>query len=96
MVTEYGMSDLGPINVKPQSMFGMWPQLPEEGNGVSETMQTKVDAEIKKIIDTAYTQAQDILRANKSKLDKVAKALLEKETLDADEFEAIVDKKKAS
>ncbi|MDO8498213.1 MAG: ATP-dependent zinc metalloprotease FtsH [bacterium] len=96
MVTEYGMSDLGPVNVKAQNMFGVWPQAMEEGNGVSETMQTKIDAEIKKIIDTAYVQAQGILKSNKLKLDKVAKALLEKETLDADEFEAIVGKKKAS
>ncbi|MFH0937500.1 MAG: ATP-dependent zinc metalloprotease FtsH [Candidatus Daviesbacteria bacterium] len=94
MVTEYGMSDLGPINIKPHSMFGMWPGMPEEGSGVSETMQTKVDSEIKKIVDESYKIAQAILKKEKVKLDKVAKALLEKETLDTDEFESIVGKKK--
>ncbi len=95
MVTEYGMSDLGPINIKPHAVFGLWNRMPEEGAAVSETMQTKIDAEIKKIIDTAHKQAQVILKNNKLKLDKVAKALLEKETLDTDEFEAIVGKKKS-
>ncbi len=93
MVTEYGMSDLGPINIKPRSMFGMWPGIPEEGTGISETMQTKIDSEIKKIIDEAYKVAQNILKKEKVKLDKVAAALLEKETLDTDEFEKIVGKK---
>ncbi len=93
MVTEYGMSALGPINVKPRAMFGMWARM-EEGEGLSEAMQSKVDVEVKKILDSCYAQAQLILRKNKTKLDKVAKALLEKETLDTDEFEKIVGKKK--
>ncbi|MFA5932563.1 MAG: ATP-dependent zinc metalloprotease FtsH [Microgenomates group bacterium] len=93
MVTEYGMSDLGPINIKPRSVFGLWQGVPEEGSGISETMQTKVDSEIKKFIDDAYKVAQAILKKEKSKLDKVAAALLEKETLDTDEFEKIVGKK---
>ncbi|MDO8570349.1 MAG: ATP-dependent zinc metalloprotease FtsH [Candidatus Daviesbacteria bacterium] len=93
MVTEYGMSDLGPVNIKAHSQFGIWPGA-GEGNQISETMQTKIDAEIKKILDSSYKKAQIILKAQKLKLDKVAKALLEKETLDTDEFEKIVGKKK--
>ncbi|MDD2822524.1 MAG: ATP-dependent zinc metalloprotease FtsH [Candidatus Daviesbacteria bacterium] len=93
MVTVYGMSDLGPVNIKPHSVFGLWQASPEEGSGISETMQTKVDAEIKKFIDDEYKVAQVILKKERSKLDKVAKALLEKETLDTDEFEKIVGKK---
>ena len=53
-----------------------------------------IDKEVKKIIDTCYKQAEDLLKKNKTKLDKVAKALLEKETLDTDEFEKLVGKKK--
>ncbi|MBI2334485.1 hypothetical protein HYU96_01670 [Candidatus Daviesbacteria bacterium] len=93
MVTEYGMSDLGPINVKSRPMFGMWP-MGDEG-GASQTMQTGIDKEVKKIIDVCYKDAQKILKAEKTKLDKVAKALLEKETLDTDEFEKLVGKKKS-
>jgi cell division protease FtsH len=95
MVTEYGMSSLGPINIKSRGMIGAWPGSMDEGSGISETMQTKVDSEIRKIIEEAYKQAEDILKKNKEKLDKVAKALLEKETLDGDEFEKLVGKKKS-
>lgn len=92
MVTEYGMSDLGQMTVKPQSMFGLWDA--DGGEKVSENLQSKIDVEIKKIIDDGYKQALSILKANKTKLDKVAKALLEKETLESEEFENIVGKKK--
>ncbi len=95
MVMEYGMSDLGVINIKPQAMFGLWSR-GEEGAQISESLQSKIDTEIKKIIDTAHKQSVEILRKNKTKLDKVAKALLEKETLEADEFEKIVGKKKSA
>lgn len=96
MVTEYGMSDLGPINIKQRAVFGLWQQMPEEGNRISEAMQEKIDLEVKKILDDAYSWAKKILQTNKDKLDKIAKALLEKETLDTDEFEKIVGKKKVS
>jgi cell division protease FtsH len=92
MVMQYGMSDLGPINIKPHSMFGAWKG--EEGEAVSESLQSKIDTEVKKIIDTGYKQAQNLLVKNRKKLDGVAKELLDKETLDTDEFEKIVGKKR--
>ncbi len=94
MVTTYGMSDLGPINIKPQSMFGYRGM--EEGGPISEAMQAKIDVEVKKIMDEGYRQAKQILGKNKVKFDKVAKELLEKETLDTVDFEKIVGKKKSS
>ncbi|MDO8619602.1 MAG: ATP-dependent zinc metalloprotease FtsH [Candidatus Daviesbacteria bacterium] len=94
MVTEYGMSGLGPMNVKSQPMFGLWDR-GDEGGQISQELQSKIDFETKKIIDTAYKQAQEILKKNRTKLDKVAKALLEKETLDTAEFEKLIGKKKS-
>lgn len=91
MVTSYGMSSLGPITITPRSAFGMYR---EEGSAVSEALQSKIDSEISKIIDQAYKQAKELLLKNRTKLDKVAKSLLEKETLDTDEFEKLVGKKK--
>ncbi|MBI2019461.1 ATP-dependent metallopeptidase FtsH/Yme1/Tma family protein [Candidatus Daviesbacteria bacterium] len=93
MVTEYGMSSLGPLSVHSRPMFGIW-RGAGEGTELSPKMHDAVDSEIKKIIDTCFKDAQDILRKQKLKLDKVAKALLEKETLESDEFEDIVGKKK--
>ncbi|MBI2020841.1 ATP-dependent zinc metalloprotease FtsH [Candidatus Daviesbacteria bacterium] len=95
MVTEYGMSELGPINIKPRPMFGLWMREPGDGGTISEAMQSKIDTQVKKIIDACYKQAQIILQKNKLKLDKVAKALLEKETLESEEFESLVGKKKS-
>ena len=93
MVTEYGMSTLGPMTSRPKPMFGFWPRGDGEG-AISEIMQAKIDAEIKKILDSCYKQAKGILGRNKASLDKVAKTLLEKETLDTEEFEKLVGKKK--
>lgn len=94
MVTQYGMSELGNINIKPTSMFGTWRG--EEGEPISESLQSKVDDEVKNIIDKAYKLAKELLIKNRTKLDKVAKALLDKETLDTIEFEKLVGKKKSA
>ena len=85
MVIGYGMSNLGPINyeVEERRMFGETAQ-------ISEQMQAKIDAEVKRIIDEAYKSAQRIIKQNKTKLDRVAEKLLSKETLEGDEFDAIM------
>ncbi len=94
MVTQYGMSALGPINVNSRPMFGMWQGM-EEGTDLSPKLHDAVDTETRKIIETCYKNAQEILKQHKIKLDKVAKELLQKETLESDEFEVIVGKKKS-
>ncbi len=94
MVTQYGMSSLGPISVASRPMFGIWRGM-DEGAEMSSKMHDAVDSEVKKIMETGYKSAQDLLRKNKAKLDAVAKELLEKETLEGDEFEKIVGKKKS-
>lgn len=90
MVVEYGMSDLGPVNLGPQigatEMGRMWFEPPQ----VSPDMASKVDQEIKKIIDTSYKRAQAILKSLKEKLDLVAGELLKKETLEGEEFEKLM------
>lgn len=95
MVTDFGMSELGPINLGPQydaDEFGkaMW----FEPASISPKMQEAVDDQIKKITDSCYKQAIEIIKKERVRLDKVAAALLEKETLDREEFEKIVGKKK--
>ncbi len=92
MVTQYGMSALGPINLNPRPMFGIWKGL-EEGTEMSPELHNTVDREVKKIMELAFKQAQALLKKHKIKLDKVAENLLEKETLESDEFEKIVGKK---
>ncbi len=92
MVTEYGMSSLGPIATSQGKMFGVWSR-GEDGAGISDELHYKVDTEVKKILDEAYKVAENILKKQKPKVEKVVKELLEKETLESEEFEKIVGKK---
>ena len=57
-------------------------------------MLSKIDEEINKIITEAYNNSKNILIKNKTSLKKVADKLIQKESLDQDEFETIVGKKK--
>jgi cell division protease FtsH len=90
MVMEYGMSDeLGTISFgKDQDEVFLGRDLGTNRN-FSEEIAAKIDGEIKKFIDDAYMKAEKLLIENMSKLDGVAKALLEKEKIEADEFEEI-------
>lgn len=92
MVVNFGMSSLGPVDFNPKSDLGgpSW----IEGDQVSPAMKEKIDKEINAIIDKAYKQAESLLKKNRKDLDAVADMLLKKETLDRDEFEKIVEKKK--
>lgn len=93
MVTVYGMSSLGPINLQSQTMN---PWSGDDNTSISQELSAAIDKEVKKIIDEAWKQAKILVKQHKILIDKVAKALLDKETLDADEFEKIVGKKKIS
>lgn len=94
MVVSYGMSPLGPLGLQSRPMFGVWSRGGDDGSHLSPDMHNAVDKEIKKIIDECHKESLILIKKHRSKLEKVAQALLEKETLDGDEFEAIVGKKK--
>ncbi|MEK7526689.1 MAG: AAA family ATPase, partial [Patescibacteria group bacterium] len=96
MVEEYGMSAvMGPVNWGPQSSYGDFGNVNyAESAPISQNMQEKVDAEVKRIVEAAYKVALEVLKKHKGSLKKVADALLDKENLDRDEFETIVGKKK--
>lgn len=94
MVVEWGMSPLGPINLGPDMGMGEFGQMEwYEGAKVSPGMQDKIDNEVKKIIDECYKEALEIVKRKRKTLDKVAEALLKKETIDREEFEKIVGEK---
>jgi cell division protease FtsH len=57
----------------------------------SEETSGKIDEEVKRIIDTAYQKTVDILNEHRDKLDAVAGVLLEKEKIDGEEFEKIMN-----
>ena len=90
MVVEWGMSALGPINFGPQIDINDWGKAYMEPARISDKMQGLVDKEIKKFVTEAFEEAKNVLEKNKNKLEKVAKALMEKESLDQEEFEELV------
>ena len=89
IVTRFGMtSKFGPMlldNTKEGDLF--------QQKYYSDTTGKEVDDEIRGIISTAYTESLDMIKKNYQYLDNVAKALLEKETLVREEFEAIMQGK---
>ena len=92
MVTEFGMSSLGPMTT---GVRGENPWLAREigdPKPLSEHLGAKVDDEVKKIIDTCFDRAKKIIRENKEKLDLVASELMKRETLEGDEFSLLVER----
>ncbi|PIY65628.1 cell division protein FtsH [Candidatus Shapirobacteria bacterium CG_4_10_14_0_8_um_filter_39_15] len=93
MVVDFGMSSLGPINLGPQVEYSdMGRAIWAEPSQISAEMASKVDNEVKRIMGEAYEKAQLVLKKSLKKLDLVAKTLIEKETLEQEEFEALMKK----
>lgn len=90
MVMEFGMSDLGPINFGPQTDVTEWGKSYMEQASISPEMQSRIDVEIKKLIDVGMAKATELLKKNRTKLDLVATELIKKETLEGDDFEALM------
>jgi cell division protease FtsH len=83
MVGRWGMSDaVGPVSVLPRP--GQ-PEYPGMRGTASEGTRQLVDAEVRRLIDECYSVALGTLHDNRGRLDKLAQALLENETLDGDE-----------
>ena len=90
MVTSYGMSGrLGPMTYgEKEELVFLGRELGEQRNYSDETAE-EIDQEIKRIVDEAYVVAKTILTEYRYKLDEIANKLLEQETIDIDEFEAM-------
>lgn len=86
LVTKYGMSDLGPITFgDTEELLFLGREIAHEKN-YSENVASQIDEEVKKIVTRAYEAADKILKQNKKALKKIADVLMEKETLEQEEF----------
>ena len=78
------MSDVvGPVSVLPEPR--QEPTLPMDGHGPSPRTLELVDEEVRRLLDQCYDAAVAVLREHRTRLDRLARTLLERETLDADE-----------
>jgi cell division protease FtsH len=91
MITQYGMSEnLGPLT------FGHDPAQPFVGRDYgmgqeySDVTAQKIDAEIRRVVDEAYEMARAVLNEHREELDKISLLLMEQETIDREEFEALI------
>ena len=92
MVTKYGMSDkLGTMVYSDDTNDGF---MSMSSKSISEATQQKVDAEIKHILDQQYNVARRLIEKNKKKIELMAKALLEFETIDSEQINDIMSGKK--
>lgn len=92
MVTEYGMSDtIGPITLgrKEHEIF-LGRDISQERD-YSEEIASKIDKEVRKIIENAYSRAKDLLTKNKRKLKKIARNLMERETLEGKDLDDLLN-----
>jgi cell division protease FtsH len=91
MVTRYGMSDvLGPmVYAENEGEIFLGRSITKTMNMSEATMQ-KVDVEVRRIIDQQYSVARQLIEDNRDKVEAMAKALLEWETIDADQIEDII------
>ncbi|NNM92305.1 MAG: ATP-dependent metallopeptidase FtsH/Yme1/Tma family protein [Candidatus Eremiobacteraeota bacterium] len=91
MVTQYGMSDLGPIQYgRGAHQVFLGRDFGEERN-YSEEVASKIDSEVRRIVETCYERGRQLLTTNWDKVERMVASLLEHETVEADEVMAIVE-----
>ena len=96
MVTEYGMSDLGPVQFEHRSEEVFLGRDYTKSRNYSDTVALEIDQEVRKIIDVCYKRAKDIIQKNKDLVNLLSETLMSKETLTKEEIEDIVNNYKKS
>ncbi len=94
LVKEYGMSSLGPISFgEKEELVFLGKEISEQRN-YSEEVAAKIDKQVSFFINNAQKTARRILQTRKNLLDKIARTLIEKETIEKEEFEELIKEKK--
>jgi len=90
MVTQYGMSDqLGPQTFgEKEELIFLGREIGEQRN-YSEEVAEAIDHEVRRLVDEAYGRARGIIRSYRAKLDEIAQYLINNETIDAEQFQAM-------
>ncbi len=96
MVTEYGMSDLGPVQLEEKQGNVFLGRDYDKAKNFSDTVALEIDQEVRKIMDSCYKQATKILKENKDLVFKISDVLIEHETITKEEIEELVESGKIS
>ncbi|MDJ0797336.1 MAG: ATP-dependent zinc metalloprotease FtsH2 [Calothrix sp. MO_167.B12] len=90
MVTRFGMSDLGPLSLESQSGEVFLGRDWMSRSDYSEAIASRIDAQVRTIVEECYDNAKQMMRENRSVMDRLVDLLVEKETIDGEEFRQIV------
>ncbi|MBD3561406.1 ATP-dependent zinc metalloprotease FtsH, partial [Planktothrix sp. FACHB-1355] len=90
MVTRFGMSDLGPLSLESQSSEVFLGRDLMTRSEYSEEIASRVDTQVRKIVEHCYEDAKRMIRENRTAIDRVVDLLVEKETIEGEEFRQIV------
>jgi len=91
MVCEWGMSPLGPLTFgKKEEQIFLGREIAQHRD-YSEDTAIKIDAEVRSIVGAAYTRARQMLETHRDALERVARALLDREVLDASEIKLLME-----
>jgi cell division protease FtsH len=90
MVTRFGMSDLGPLSLESQSGEVFLGRDWMTRSDYSEAIASRIDSQVRTIVEDCYELAKKIMRDNRTVMDRLVDLLIEKETIDGDEFRQIV------
>ncbi|MBP3652602.1 MAG: ATP-dependent zinc metalloprotease FtsH, partial [Clostridia bacterium] len=94
MVTEYGMSEkIGPVFLGTEQEVFLGKSFSQQNSGFSEKVSEMIDAEVHDLLTEAYKRAEDILKEHRDQLDDLASLLIEREKLNAEEFECFMSGK---
>ena len=91
MVTEYGMSDLGPLQFEHQEGSVFLGRDYNKSQHFSNEVANEIDMEMRKIIDECHKKAKEIIKKNRDLLELIAEALLEYETLTKEQIDYLVE-----
>lgn len=91
MVTEFGMSDLGPLAYgKKDELIFLGRDINEQRN-YSDPVAFQIDGEVHRIVDAAHARATSVIREHFGRLEAIAQLLIREETIDDDQLEALFD-----
>ncbi|MBW4487008.1 MAG: ATP-dependent zinc metalloprotease FtsH2 [Trichocoleus desertorum ATA4-8-CV12] len=90
MVTRFGMSDLGPLCLESQSGEVFLGRDLMTRSEFSDEISSRIDGQVRSIVEHCYDESRRIIRENRTVVDRLVDLLIEKETIDGDEFRQIV------
>ena len=93
MVCEWGMSDMGPMTFgKTEQQIFLGREIAQHRD-FSEATAIRIDKEVTKIVMASYDKARKLIESNRDAMDRIAEALLEREVLDGNDLQLLIDNK---